>query len=73
MIYSVMRKTFKTQPELFVARAELDHPSLHGLDGAEAAQSGPGNRKRKSTAQGKSGKATKFLMLYGLPDPAPTG
>ncbi|PCI51105.1 MAG: IS5/IS1182 family transposase [Alphaproteobacteria bacterium] len=31
-----MRKTFKTQPELFVARAELDHPSLHGLDGAEA-------------------------------------
>ena len=31
-----MRKTFKTQPELFVASAELDHPSLHGLDGAEA-------------------------------------
>jgi len=31
-----MRKTFKTQPELFVASTELDHPSLHGLDGAEA-------------------------------------
>jgi IS5 family transposase len=31
-----MRKTFETQPELFVASAELDHPSLHGLDGAEA-------------------------------------
>jgi len=30
-----MRKTFETQPELFVARTELDHPSLHGLDGAE--------------------------------------
>jgi len=35
---SVMRKTFKTPPELFVASAELDHPSLHGLDGAEAVQ-----------------------------------
>jgi len=33
-----MRKTFKTPPELFVASAELDHPSLHGLDGAEAVQ-----------------------------------
>jgi len=31
-----MRKTFKTQPELFIASAELEHPSLHGLDGAEA-------------------------------------
>lgn len=30
-----MNKSFKTQPELFVANAELDHPSLHGLDGAE--------------------------------------
>ncbi len=31
-----MRKTFETQPELFIASSELDHPSLHGLDGAEA-------------------------------------
>jgi IS5 family transposase len=31
-----MRKTFETQPELFVTGAELDHPALHGLDGAEA-------------------------------------
>jgi IS5 family transposase len=31
-----MRKTFETQPELFIASTELDHPSLHGLDGAEA-------------------------------------
>lgn len=31
-----MRKTFQTQPELFVTSTELDHPALHGLDGAEA-------------------------------------
>jgi len=31
-----MNKSFQTQPALFVASAELNHPSLHGLDGAEA-------------------------------------
>ncbi len=31
-----MNKSFQTQPELFVASAELDHPALQGLDGAEA-------------------------------------
>lgn len=31
-----MQKTFQTQPELFVASADMDHPSLHGLDGAES-------------------------------------
>ncbi len=31
-----MKKTFQTQPELFVSSAELEHPALHGLDGAEA-------------------------------------
>ena len=31
-----MRKTFKTQPSLFVFGAALDHPSLHGLDDTEA-------------------------------------
>ncbi len=31
-----MKKSFQTQPELFTTSADLDHPSLHGLDGAEA-------------------------------------
>jgi hypothetical protein len=31
-----MRKTFKTQPSLFVFGAALDHASLHGLDDTEA-------------------------------------
>ena len=31
-----MRKTFKTEPALFVCSAALDHPSLHGLDDTEA-------------------------------------
>ena len=31
-----MRKTFKTQPSLFVFGAALDHSSLHGLDDTEA-------------------------------------
>lgn len=31
-----MNKSFQTQPELFIASAELDHPALQGLDGAEA-------------------------------------
>ena len=31
-----MQNPFTTQPELFVTCADLDHPSLHGLDGAEA-------------------------------------
>ena len=31
-----MNKAFQTQPALFVASAELNHPSLYGLDGAEA-------------------------------------
>jgi IS5 family transposase len=31
-----MRKSFKTQPSLFVFGAALDHPSLHGLDDTEA-------------------------------------
>lgn len=31
-----MNKSFQTQPELFVASSELDHPAMHGLDGAEA-------------------------------------
>lgn len=30
-----MNKSFKTQPELFIASTELNHPALHGLDGAE--------------------------------------
>ena len=31
-----MQKPFSTQPELFVTSADLEHPSLQGLDGAEA-------------------------------------
>lgn len=31
-----MQKPFITQPELFVTSADLEHPSLQGLDGAEA-------------------------------------
>jgi len=31
-----MKKSFKTQPELFATSTELEHPALHGLDGAEA-------------------------------------
>ena len=31
-----MQKPFSTQPELFVTSTDLDHPSLKGLDGAEA-------------------------------------
>jgi IS5 family transposase len=31
-----MQKPFSTQPELFVTGADLEHPSLRGLDGAEA-------------------------------------
>ena len=31
-----MQKPFATQPELFVTSADLEHPSLQGLDGAEA-------------------------------------
>ena len=31
-----MQKPFTTQPELFVTSADLEHPSLQGLDGAEA-------------------------------------
>ena len=31
-----MQKPFTTQPELFVTCADLEHPSLQGLDGAEA-------------------------------------
>jgi len=30
-----MKNPFSTQPELFVTSADLEHPSLHGLDGAE--------------------------------------
>jgi len=30
-----MQKPFATQPELFVTSADLEHPSLSGLDGAE--------------------------------------
>jgi IS5 family transposase len=31
-----MRKTFQTQPELFISSTELDHPALHELDDTEA-------------------------------------
>lgn len=31
-----MQKPFSTQPELFVTSADLEHPRLQGLDGAEA-------------------------------------
>ena len=31
-----MQKPFSTQPSLFVTSADLEHPSLQGLDGAEA-------------------------------------
>ncbi len=31
-----MQKSFTTQPEMFVCAAELDHPTLHALDDAEA-------------------------------------
>jgi len=31
-----MHKPFSTQPELFITSADLEHPSLQGLDGAEA-------------------------------------
>lgn len=31
-----MQKPFTTQPDLFVTSADLEHPSLQGLDGAEA-------------------------------------
>lgn len=31
-----MQKSFSTQPELFVTSADLEHPGLQGLDGAEA-------------------------------------
>jgi IS5 family transposase len=31
-----MHKPFSTQPELFITTADLEHPSLRGLDGAEA-------------------------------------
>lgn len=31
-----MRKSFETQPALFVSATALDHPSLHGLDDTEA-------------------------------------
>ncbi len=31
-----MQKSFLTQPELFITNADLTHPSLQGLDGAEA-------------------------------------
>jgi len=31
-----MQKPFSTQPELFVTSTDLEHPSLQGLDGAEA-------------------------------------
>ena len=31
-----MQKPFTTQPELFVTSGDLEHPSLQGLDGAEA-------------------------------------
>ena len=31
-----MQKPFSTQPELFIIRANLEHASLQGLDGAEA-------------------------------------
>ena len=31
-----MQRPFTTQPEFFVTSADLEHPSLHGLDGAEA-------------------------------------
>lgn len=31
-----MRKSFETQPALFVSSTALDHPSLHGLDDTEA-------------------------------------
>jgi len=31
-----MQKPYSTQPELFVTSADIEHPSLQGLDGAEA-------------------------------------
>ncbi|PHQ98674.1 MAG: hypothetical protein COB39_08260 [Marinosulfonomonas sp.] len=31
-----MQKPFTTQPGLFVTSADLEHPGLQGLDGAEA-------------------------------------
>jgi len=31
-----MQNPFSTQPELFITSADLEHPSLQGLDGAEA-------------------------------------
>jgi len=31
-----MQKPFSTQPELFITGSDLEHPSLQGLDGAEA-------------------------------------
>ena len=31
-----MNNSFKTQQELFITSTELNHPALHGLDGAEA-------------------------------------
>ena len=31
-----MQKIFSTQPELFITSADFEHPSLQGLDGAEA-------------------------------------
>ncbi len=31
-----MQKSFTIQPEMFVCAAELDHPTLHALEDAEA-------------------------------------
>ncbi len=31
-----MQKSFTTQPEMFVCAAELDHPTLHALEDAQA-------------------------------------
>jgi len=32
LLYLCMRKSFETQPALFVSSTALDHPSLHGLE-----------------------------------------
>ena len=31
-----MQKEFITQPSMFVASSDLEHPALHALDGAES-------------------------------------
>lgn len=45
-----------------------DYPALHGVDGTDVAYSSQDNRGHPQWRQAISKKATKFLMLSGLPE-----